>query len=262
MPYLALARAGFRRSSTYRTATLAGVFTNTVFGFIRAGILLAALDAAGPIAGYDRADVLTYTWLGQGFIAVIAAWNWIDLATRIRTGDVVTDMQRPVDFQAMYLAEDYGRALYQGLARGVPPFVIGALAFDLRVPDSAWQWYAFAVSVVLAVAVSFALRFLWNLAAFWVLDYRGLQVVASLCVTLLSGLALPLAFYPAWAERLMYALPWASMLQIPIDVFLGRHTGAALAGLLALQAAWAVALLLAGRLVLAAATRRVVVQGG
>ena len=47
MTYLALARAGFRRWSSYRAATLAGVFTNTVFGFIRVAILLAALRAGG-----------------------------------------------------------------------------------------------------------------------------------------------------------------------------------------------------------------------
>ncbi|GIU87472.1 MAG: hypothetical protein KatS3mg009_1987 [Acidimicrobiia bacterium] len=73
MAHLALFRAGFRRWSSYRAAALAGVFTNTVFGFIRAGVLGAAVDAAGPIAGYDRAAALTaaltYVWLAQGLIA-------------------------------------------------------------------------------------------------------------------------------------------------------------------------------------------------
>ncbi|HEX4865360.1 MAG TPA: hypothetical protein VFV02_14920, partial [Acidimicrobiales bacterium] len=38
--YLELAKAEFRRYSTYRAATLAGIFTNSVFGFIRLGVLL------------------------------------------------------------------------------------------------------------------------------------------------------------------------------------------------------------------------------
>jgi ABC-2 type transport system permease protein len=49
---------------------------------------------------------------------------------------------------------------------------------------------------------------------------------------------------------------------VPIDVFLGRHTGAGLAGALLLQVTWVVVLWTCGRLVLANATRRVVVQGG
>jgi ABC-2 type transport system permease protein len=52
------------------------------------------------------------------------------------------------------------------------------------------------------------------------------------------------------------------MFQIPVDVFLGRHTGSGLAGVLVLQTAWAVSLLALGRVTLGAAARRVVVQGG
>src|SRR6266508_505551 len=35
-----VARRGFRRHATYRAATAAGVFTNTVFGFIQAFVLI------------------------------------------------------------------------------------------------------------------------------------------------------------------------------------------------------------------------------
>jgi ABC-2 type transport system permease protein len=52
------------------------------------------------------------------------------------------------------------------------------------------------------------------------------------------------------------------MLQVPIDVFLGKHVGVDLLGALAFQAAWAAALLGLGRLVLHAGVRRLVVQGG
>jgi ABC-2 type transport system permease protein len=45
--YLVLAAAEFRRFSTYRLAILAGVTTQSVFGFIRVGILFAAISSAG-----------------------------------------------------------------------------------------------------------------------------------------------------------------------------------------------------------------------
>ena len=43
--FLALAGSGFRRWSTYRQATAAACFTNTVFGFLRAYVLLAVVAA-------------------------------------------------------------------------------------------------------------------------------------------------------------------------------------------------------------------------
>ena len=57
-------------------------------------------------------------------------------------------------------------------------------------------------------------------------------------------------------------LPWASLVQVPVDIFLGKRTGATLASGLALQCFWALALLVIGRVILQRATLRVVVQGG
>jgi ABC-2 type transport system permease protein len=262
MAYLALARAGFRRWSSYRAATVAGVLTNTAFGFIRLAILFAALRAGGAIAGYSREDAATYTWLTQALIMTIAMWNWVDLATRIQTGDVVTDLQRPIDLQAAYASEDAGRALYQLLARGLPPFLVGAVFYTLVLPSSLGQWCAFAVSLTLAVAVSFGMRFIVNLLAFWVLDWRGLLTLSSAFTTVASGFVIPIAFYPAWLATVLTALPWAAMIQTPIDVFIGRRSGATLASGLALQLGWALALFVIGRVLLASAARRVVVQGG
>ena len=181
MAYLALARAGFRRWSSYRAATVAGVLTNTAFGFLRVAILFAALRAGGPIGGYTPEQAATYTWLTQALIMTIAMWNWVDLATRIQTGDIATDLQRPIDLQGAYLSEDLGRAGYQLLSRGLPPFLIGALFYTLVFPGSLGQWCAFAVSLTLAVVVSFGMRFIVNLFAFWVLDWRGLLRALERC---------------------------------------------------------------------------------
>ena len=59
-----------------------------------------------------------------------------------------------------------------------------------------------------------------------------------------------------------YATPFPAIIQWPIDLVTGRATGATALAEVAVQLAWAVGLLLAGRVVLARATRRLVVQGG
>jgi ABC-2 type transport system permease protein len=52
------------------------------------------------------------------------------------------------------------------------------------------------------------------------------------------------------------------MLQLPVEIWLGRFEGVDLLTVFALQAGWALALVLAGRHVMRRAVRRVVVQGG
>ncbi len=168
-----LVRLGLRRHATYRGATLAGVFTNTVWGFMLAFVQLALFHARPHIAGYDAADAITYVWLTQGMLMTVHVWNWTDIAERVRTGDIATDLHRPADFQGYWLAQDLGRAGYHALFRGIPPVLLASFVFRLRFPAHPLTWVWFALSLGLAVCVSFSLRFLVNLSAFWIHDHRG-----------------------------------------------------------------------------------------
>lgn len=263
--YAVVAAGGFRRHATYRTATAAGIFTNTVFGFIVAYTYTALWAERPDLGGYDTAQALTFVWLGQALLMTCSMMGGgfeNELMERIRTGDIAIDLYRPADLQLWWLAGDLGRAAFHLLGRGIVPMAVGALAFDLVMPASPWRWLAFLVSVVLGVVVSFAIRFLVSLAAFWLLDGAGALQICWLTGLFFSGLLLPLNLFPGALGEVARVLPWAALLQVPADVFLGERTGWGLVGAFAFQAGWAVVLLLAGRLLQRAATRRVVVQGG
>lgn len=265
MLYASIFVSSFRRYSTYRAATLAGVFTNCVFGVIYSFAYLALWRQNPTAGGYDATDAVTYVWLGQALLMTVALWGGgttDDLAERIRSGDVAIDLYRPVGLVRWYLAADLGRSAYHLLARGVGPTIVGALLFDIRMPPGPWAALAFGACLPLAVTVSFGLRFLVASTAFWLLDDSGAKVLSGALAIFFSGLMLPLVLFPGWLGTLARALPWSAFIQVPNDIWLGHHAGWSLLAALGFQAAWAAALLGCCRLVLAAATRRVVVQGG
>lgn len=259
----ALVAAGFRRYATYRQATLAGAFTNTVFGVVKVSILFAAADAAGGVvAGYDRAALSTYTWVSQGLIAVVWMFAWTPVTERVRTGDVAIDLGRPVHPVAAWLAEDLGRAGQACLVRFVGPLIVGGLIFGLRVPRDPATVPLFLLGVALAVVVSFGGRLLVSLTAFWLTDVRGLLGLYTMATGVLSGLLVPVHFLPAWARTVAYATPFPWILQAPTDIATERITGAAALGTVGVQLAWAAGLLALCWWVFERGTRRLVVQGG
>jgi ABC-2 type transport system permease protein len=260
--YWEIARRGFGRYAAYPAATLAGIWTNTIFGFMQAYILLALYENRTEIGGYVPTDTVTYVWFAQGMLATVYVFGWFEVALRIRSGDIATDLARPLDPLWYWLAFDLGRALFHFVFRGVPPFVVGMLFFEIRLPEEPATWFFLAASIALAVVVSFSFRFLYNLAAFWLVDYRGAASLAIVIALVFSGFIVPLPFFPDWLEAIARVLPFAAMVQIPVDVFLEQLDGAELAGALLLQVLWAAILLGAARLALGAAIRRVVIQGG
>jgi ABC-2 type transport system permease protein len=262
-PAAALAGAGFRRWSAYRAAAVAGVFVNTVFGVIKLSILLGVADSAGgTVAGYDRVGLSTYAWMSQGLIAVVVIFAWTELADRVRTGDIAVDLARPVDLQLSWLALDLGRAAWAVLSRAVVPILFGAAVFGFRLPGDAAALVLLPVSVTLAVVVSFGARFVVNLLAFWVIDVHGAVLFYVLVSGLLGGLLVPVQLFPGWLQAVAYATPFPAMMQLPIDLVTGQAEGWAAARSVLVQVAWAAVLLGLGRVVLARATRRLVVQGG
>ena len=257
--FAALARAGFRRYSTYRQAAFAAAFTNTTFGFLRCYVLLA-VTGGGVAAGYDRAMMTSFVWLGQGMLGVVGLWGWTDLADRIRTGDVLADLLRPVAPVTNYLATDLGRAGFAMLARFVLPTVVGAVAFGLYAPRHLYTYPLFALSLLLAVVTCFACRYLINSAAYWLLDLRGVNILWILGSGLCCGLYFPLTFLPDWAFATIWlATPCPALFQAPLDVAVERGNPLLWIGG---QLAWTAIMLLLAHVVQRRAERKLVIQGG
>ncbi|MEU6724960.1 ABC-2 family transporter protein [Nonomuraea wenchangensis] len=241
-------------------AALAGAFTNSVFGVLRAYILIALWQARPGLAGYDLTDAVTYCFVTQALIAPMQLFGGgLGLPERIRSGDIALDLVRPAPLQLWTLAEDTGRAVYLFLVRGLPPMAVGAAVFGITLPAGAGQWAAFLAGLVLAVVVSFGWRYLVALSVCWLVDDRGVAVLSLVLSTFFSGMMLPLRIFPGALGDLAAALPWAAMVQVPTDLYLGA---APVLPSLAFQAFWAAVLLGLGALATWAIRHKVVIQGG
>jgi ABC-2 type transport system permease protein len=262
--YWEVARRAVQRQLTYRTENLAGLITNVFFGYLRAAVFVAVYQNTNTtsVGGYDAQAAVSYSWITQAMIMVVALWNWWDVEETIRTGDVVSDLSKPFVFLGFWLARDLGRAAYFVVLRAAPILLAGQLLFGLHWPSSVGAWLAFVLSVVLAVVVSFGWRYLLNVSAFWTTDARGLGQLANAATMFLGGFVVPIRYFPDWLQPLVLALPFASITQTPADLFVERVQGADVVMPLAGQVVWSVVLLGCAQLVTLLATRRVVIQGG
>jgi ABC-2 type transport system permease protein len=258
-----LAVAGYRRHATYRGAQLAGAATNTVFGLLRSVVLLAALaSAGGEVAGYDRQTAIAFVFIGQALIAPVHVFPWFELCDRVRTGDIAVDFARPVDLQLQFGFADLGRAASTVLPNALPPLVVGSLVFGWFLPTDPLPYVLGVPAAVLAVGVSFACRFVVSMAAFWILEIRGVQRIYGIVSGILCGIIVPVTWFPDWLRTVAAWTPFPSFVQTPADVLGGRVTGWEAVEHVGVQLGWLVVLLAVGHFALRSATKRLVVQGG
>lgn len=259
--YYEIAARSFRRATIYRSAFIAGMLTNAFFGALRCFVYQAVYREGGSVAGFTLSDAISYTWATQSLISIGGGWISLEIAATISSGAVVSDLARPWNFYGYWLSRLLGERLFYVLARGSLTYLIGVALFDARLPSLAAA-LAFSVALILALLVSIAFLFIVNLTAFWLIDISGVALLANVVLSFFSGFVLPLAFFPPLLARIAAVLPFQAITGLPAQVFLGQISGAALVNVLLLQLGWAIVLTLGGLLMLRAAMRKVVIQGG
>ncbi len=260
--YLHIAAKSFQKNLAYRAANVAGILTNTFFGAIYISIYTALFRGRGDVGGLDVRDAVTYAIIAQSLLMVMSAFGNRELSEAIVKGQIVTDLSRPLDFYLYWAAIDLGRAVYFLLFRGAPTFVIGMLIFRGRLPADAGTWLLFFSSIVTGTLLSFTFRFIANSLAFWTTDARGILYLTNTLLMFFAGFIVPINFFPAWLRTLAEALPFRGLAQVPINVYLGKMTGPALARVLGEQVLWLIAWVLIGRWVLGRMVQRLTVNGG
>jgi len=255
--------AGFREQAAYRMAMFGGLVANVTFGFLKVAMLFATVHAAGgTLQGYSVGTMSAYIWISQGMLGSINLSGRIELAERIRTGDVAIDFLRPINVQLATVATEVGKGIFALIPRGVPSVAVGALVVGMSVPTTPAPYLLGAVSLLLGITVSFATVYLVAVIGFWLIETRGIQIFYMVISGFFAGLYVPISLFPTWLLVIAEATPFPSMMMYPIDVLTGRVTGPASYGLVCAQLGWLAVTLLAGHLLTIAGRRKLEVQGG
>ncbi|HWA63193.1 MAG TPA: ABC-2 family transporter protein [Caulobacteraceae bacterium] len=269
-PYLAVLAGRFQLTLQYRAAALAGFATQCWFGVIRILVFAAFYAGGAAHAPMSLRDAVTYTWLGQAFLAFLP-WNADpEVAAMVRSGAIAYERLRPVDTYAWW----YTRALAWSVARVLPRAALMVAFASVLLPLAGLGKWAlpppadwtrgalFCVSVFGMALLSAAFTVLINIVMAATMSDRGANTLAAPLANLFSGMIIPLAFFPDALRPWLRAQPFAGLVDIPFSVYFGALSGPAAAQAIALQFGWVLVLALFGRWWLSRVMTRLQIQGG
>lgn len=263
--YLEFTRITFLKMLAYRLRYYTGIASYLVFVAGNAFLFRAIYAAAPPgtiMGGFDRESIVTYlaiAWIGRSLV-----FNNIDrdLESLVTEGHIAQQLTKPYDFQVATYFGALGEMAFRLVLFTIPiSFVIFPL-FGVAGPASPSHGAAAALSFFLAFLVSSGLNFLVGTCALFLKSILGLVRAKHVISEFLTGALVPLSFFPEPARRIAEMLPFPAIGYFPVTIWMGQRSGPLLAQTLLLQAAWAVALWVAGGLLWRAGVRRLTVQGG
>jgi len=250
----------------YRTAALAGMATQVVWGFLLLTVYRAFRAQNPGASGLDEAQLASYVWLMQAFLAFVMFWfRDNDLFELITSGNLVYEFCRPLDLYGSWWARLTAQRLSAAALRSLPIVVLAwflPAPYALALPASPAAFGLFVLALVLGLALMVSISMFIYIGTIVTQTPMALLLLVGTVGEFCSGLIVPLPFFPPWLQNLLAWLPFRLTADLPFRAWSGAlGTVQVLEGIGA-QILWLVVLVAAGRWTLGRIGRRLVVQGG
>jgi viologen exporter family transport system permease protein len=255
-------RMGFVDTLAYRLRYYTGIVTYFIYVSVYY-FIWKAIYAQGPaIGGFDFPQMMTY--VAVGWIIRSLYFNNIDqdLATQVTEGTLVMNLIKPVSLQGALISTALGQSAFRLAMLTLPTTLLLFLVFPVRRPASLIQFAAFSASVVGSFFIVAALNFAVGTLAIRLLSILGLLRAKYFLLELLSGLLIPISFFPRVFQVALNFLPFQYISYIPLLIYLGKLSGGAAWKALGTQAFWVLALVGLGGAMWRWSSRKITVQGG
>lgn len=264
--YFTYFKLRFINGLQYRSAAIASVFTQLFFGMFYIMSYSAFYDSGIKNAPIDIGQVTTYVWLCQLFFSVFALfYKDKELFNLIRTGNLSYELARPKNLYFMWFFKILGQRL-ASLALIILPFLVFIFllpsSYSMSPPISLMSFLLFIVSLIFGLLLMASLIVLYPIITIKTLNEKGFVAIFIVFADLLSGIGIPIVFFPDILQKVSSFLPFQYISDLPFRIYIGNI--GIMDGLfgIAIQIFWIIILVFLGNLILKRLLNNVVIQGG
>lgn len=260
--YAEIIRIRFLMMLAYRVNYYSGILIYSLNIGAYYFLWMAIYGDQGNVSGFSALQMATYvaiSWMSRAFY-----FNNIDreIATEIRDGTVAIQLIRPYNYLMVKVFQSFGEGIFRLALFSIPGMILVSFIFPIHLPGPGWIWLQFALSLFLGFVVNVQINILTGILAFFVLNNQGMLWAKRMIVDLLSGLTIPIAFFPLWAQWMLKALPFQAISYLPSVVIVKGLNGIEFWSAVGVQVLWCFLLLIPIQMIWHKARKTLVVQGG
>ena len=264
--YISFFKIRFISGLQYRAAAWAGIATQFAWGGMTLLMFWAFYQNGENSFPMTFSELSSYIWMQQAFLAMFMAWFFDgEIFDSITSGNIAYELCRPCDLYSMWFTKNMAIRLSKGMLRCLPILLVAAFLpypFNITLPPDFLSGVLFLISIVLGFLVLISFSMLIYISAFYTLSPMGIRMLATSVIEFFAGAVIPLPFFPEALQPVMYARPFASMQNTPFMIYVGHISDSEIVKSMVLQVIWLAVLVIAGRLLMKHALKKVVVQGG
>jgi len=264
--YLSYFKLKFKTGLQYRAAAFAGMATQTFFGLVYVAIYVAFYESGADNLPMELHELVSYVWLGQSFFVLVYLWyKDKEIIKLIKTGNIAYELCRPQDLYYMWASKILGERLSSVALRFLPVIIFALLLpspFNLDLSITLPRFLLFVIVMILSILLMGALMLLYHVICLHTLDEKGIVNIFMIISDVLSGLVVPVPFFPDYLKNISNILPFRYITDFPFRLYVGNiGYNEAFIGII-IQIIWILILVLLGRFITKKALQKAVIQGG
>ncbi|XDD49147.1 ABC transporter permease [Leptospira sp. WS92.C1] len=224
MLYLKVISKAFQRSATYRLEYFTGILNAGLYLLILTAVWQAIPGEEFKDTQRNKESLILYAVLATLIKVSFGRQDGL-VSSKIKNGNIVFDLLKPIRFPIVVLADTIGVSLYHLFSRSLPLVVLAFLFLDLKfVPDTI-SFFSFLLVYVLAFLIFFLIGFMISSLSFFFTEIFSFFLLYFALITLFSGAVIPLDLFPEFLRSVSSWLPFPYLYYYPTQVLTSQKFG-------------------------------------
>ncbi len=194
--------------------SLMGIMQFLIYWFLWKAII----SGGKTINGFNQEHIMTYFVLSFIIQSMLPRWITMEIGWKNKRGDIAIDLLRPINFQRYLLFYSIGDVIYTMGFMGLPILILGIFSKTLIYSDN---FIYFFLSLINSYLISFYMFYIVGLLSFWVTNIWGVFISFEVIYLFFSGALIPITFLPDYLITISSFLPFKSLVETPIMIYLG-----------------------------------------
>lgn len=186
-------------------------------------ILIYRSNGTDVINMYTVSDMITFFVVSSLFRKFIINGSGFEISGMIKSGELSKALIKPQSISVFLYCKYLSNAVFEFMKQFlflllIVPFFIRWFTWDLK----ACSVILLLLYLLVSTVISHLIWLLFGMMAFWIEQAEAVMWSFAVVLNFLSGMFIPLDFFPKWSVKILELLPFAVFSHIPAKLYMNK----------------------------------------
>lgn len=260
---LSLIRVGILGQLAFRMGFVTLIIGNMIYVTIVYFLWRAVFSSieSATVNGMTFANTMLYLVLAGSLFTIMEVYLVWDTHRAIQSGKIINDLIKPVGYRAFLYYPYFGTMACNFVITFIPTFILVYFLSGMAIPLGI-NLIFFIVSVLMAILINISIDFFVSGILFYTQSAWGINIMKEVIVLLLSGVTIPIAFFPEPLKSIVMYMPFQAIYNAPMTQLLSNLSYAERFISIGVQFVWVLVTFIISEFFWRSSVKQITVNGG